>query len=1022
MNNMLTSKRLARLLCALLAALALCGAACAQEADAALAPAAQEPAPTDAPANVAVPLGATPTPEAAANIAVNVHESAPTDEPTDEATAAPTVDPAAAPDAEPTAVPAADPTAMPEAAPASARSLLILYNTKTDDDTNPEGTVATLALLQPLLAHHLLTEPDGARRVLYFAADSQNVETHSTVIPLTDADSLDALALLLEDAQHPQNLARTINESGRADIMKYMVQDIEDALADLPAGRAADVWLINRASDVYEVTWNAEDGSFAGSNAVTRTHAAALTESLNMLLDLMQNYPLMTLHLVSGYTSPPKNKNADTLLFTDVLRQETAARGIDARRLTVHAMTLDGAREAALDALNLAWQLPTQALAPTDDGRYSASFTAGSGFTALRVAWPGKEEHDLRLTDSQGQPIAFSATPVLGDVWVIPQALKAGETVTLSAAAADTAMTPYVAGAQETYALTLTAVPDASVGADAARGGVTLQATLNAAEISQSAFTLTANLTAPDGQTAELIFKPEGTADGLHRWTASAKLDACGAYTLNANASLGVDASRDVGSALTLTVRNQPPSAKAPAADGCILPVGIPGQETLAWTANLADLFSDPDGDALTYTLPGGETNAAIEDGVLSVTAPVDAQDGESFDLTIESDDGNGATVRQTITLALQAFPARMADLRYATQDDIGDHVSANAVLTATYTPEGEALDWYASMQKLYPDLPALADALRVTLKQGEGEVTMNEDGSFTLTMDAPTASGKRKYAFDVYYGDQLLTGASVDGITQTIENSAPVLREDVAAELAAGRVFNDLRSGSVPLSELMAYKADLSAMFVDAESEDLTYKVALTGPASLRGMDIAADGVYTLAPGDEGYPMADILVNAPGKVVVILTASDGEKTAERTLTFGGSSLLLILILSAISVVALIAAIAIVLYGTRPTFRQMTLVVTQYGTSVKLPTGEQLWTDGLTLAQAAIMAGFAPGRTMTADALAAIRLKPVRGGCRVIVGKGVQASLQGAKGGRVAHGSACTVTMGHDALTFTFRR
>ena len=130
------------------------------------------------------------------------------------------------------------------------------------------------------------------------------------------------------------------------------------------------------------------------------------------------------------------------------------------------------------------------------------------------------------------------------------------------------------------------------------------------------------------------------------------------------------------------------PSNRAPTAEGTI------SNQTFvvggnASTVDVSDYFSDPDGDALTYTASSSDTarvTVSLSDETLTVT-PVAA--GGSATITVTATDTDGATGNQTFTVLVKGPPVTVGTIPLQKLEVGGDSISFHVYDLYFHEPDG---------------------------------------------------------------------------------------------------------------------------------------------------------------------------------------------------------------------------------------------------------------------------------------------------------------------------------------------
>ena len=280
------------------------------------------------------------------------------------------------------------------------------------------------------------------------------------------------------------------------------------------------------------------------------------------------------------------------------------------------------------------------------------------------------------------------------------------------------------------------------------------------------------------------------------------------------------------GTSVTVEAANRAPVA----ADS------IPGQTLVAGdsiTLDASRYFSDPDGDALTYTASTSDTavaTASAEGGTVTIRAVAEG----TATLTVTAADPGGLTASQSASVTVEA--ANQAPVTVGTIP--GQTVTAGDSVTIDASqyfsdPDGDSLTYTAST----------SDTAVATASAEGGTVTIRAvaEGTATLTVTAADPGG--------------LTASQSASVTVEAANRAPVTVDSIPGQtLVAG--------DSVTL--------DASQYFSDPDGDSLSYM------ASTSDSDIATasaeGGTVTIRAVAEGTATLSVTATDPGG----LTASQG--------------------------------------------------------------------------------------------------------------------------------------------------
>ena len=328
--------------------------------------------------------------------------------------------------------------------------------------------------------------------------------------------------------------------------------------------------------------------------------------------------------------------------------------------------------------------------------------------------------------------------------------------------------------------------------------------------------------------------------------------EAVGTYTLVFHANDGSKTSEE-SYTVTVTV----PKNEAPVIlDGAVTTADA--AQFAPWTLDLSTIFSDPDGDSLTYY---AKVNNGSYLAVNSSYSYVPTEAGIAT-LTFKASDSHLESAGHTVTLAVTATDAEYAvkvgqtasngSFDYIRVTDANDVGVADAVLTLdgtaltvtlprTYSANSVRAHFHLTQNGANGDIKLPFVSTKTgTAGQLSGKAINNIVSSLTTTLSSGKGSGT------VYFYNTVPTTTSNSYTTYTInyaiENKAPVLT-------GAAEKTDDAVAGN-------AYTVDLSAIFSDPDGDALTYSVSINGEAA-----VTADSLYSYTP---TVAATDVLVLPP--------------------------------------------------------------------------------------------------------------------------------------------------------------
>ena len=303
--------------------------------------------------------------------------------------------------------------------------------------------------------------------------------------------------------------------------------------------------------------------------------------------------------------------------------------------------------------------------------------------------------------------------------------------------------------------------------------------------------------------------------------------DASGVYTI-----------ADIQEEQTVTVEGVVPNTAPTLAEGVESSATDTALQYTNYNVNLADVFSDVDGDALTYTVSvdGGTPVAASE------TYQFKSRDANDHTLVFTASDGTDSSPTYTLTLSVQ--PVSMAFIHEARPAGSTVYpvvtIMAKQVDVAKKLPAAPNATSYDVVldPSTAPDATFLVDVEHGTLASNR-TLTWNdtypvyvtlENGQATKTVSSELRLGNNTYPFECVLNFRVAD--------QGFSNTAPVFADGV------GAAASDTGMRYVP------YAVDLNQVFSDADNDELAYFVSVDGAAE----EFVADGsTYTYTSSAEG-------------------------------------------------------------------------------------------------------------------------------------------------------------------------
>jgi len=287
---------------------------------------------------------------------------------------------------------------------------------------------------------------------------------------------------------------------------------------------------------------------------------------------------------------------------------------------------------------------------------------------------------------------------------------------------------------------------------------------------------------------------------------------------------------------LAITPVNDPPFASSPIPDQ-----DFNEDQGLTVVANLGNVFTDPDGDQLIFSILGApeEIHASIaEDNALSFSCDADYNLANGIELTVTAEDPSGLTGSQTFVLVI---------------NPVNDAPVVEAPIVDITIDEDAGLTNVADLNQVFGDTDG--DNLNFSISGAPATLGLSIDGFSNLTIDTDPD-------FNLSEGVEVTIVAEDGGglstqttfrVTVNPVNDAP---------------FVDAPIGDLTVNEDagLTIVVDLDDVFADVDLDNLTFGFS-GAPA---GLNMSLDGENVLAFNP------DLNYNLPGGAEITVTASDG--------------------------------------------------------------------------------------------------------------------------------------------------
>ncbi|WP_121616632.1 Ig-like domain-containing protein [Virgibacillus halodenitrificans] len=322
-------------------------------------------------------------------------------------------------------------------------------------------------------------------------------------------------------------------------------------------------------------------------------------------------------------------------------------------------------------------------------------------------------------------------------------------------------------------------------------------------------------------------------------------------------------------------------------------------------TIDISNVFSDPDGDTLNFTVTSDKDSvvqATLDGTNINLTGLVE---GSSL-ITVTAEDGNGGTVSETfyVNVVEKAVQPEFtkATIQFAAIPNATEYIlHRNGKEVARISDDGSDFYTYedtnliAGQTYVYVVHPVFEDGKDEGISLGDIQ-TLNLDINVSVSQNEGTASWNNIYGAEGYQviikdsSGKTLTekevSADTTSLTTTMEKAGkytvevtPKLNgtygEGQSKSFAIEEDLNEAPSASdIPDQQLIVDDApitlDLSQYFTDPNGDQITYQVT-------------TDNEDVTVSNNEGS--LTIIPKTVGQSVVTVTASDGELTVKKTFT-----------------------------------------------------------------------------------------------------------------------------------------
>ena len=284
-----------------------------------------------------------------------------------------------------------------------------------------------------------------------------------------------------------------------------------------------------------------------------------------------------------------------------------------------------------------------------------------------------------------------------------------------------------------------------------------------------------------------------------------------------------------------IPVENSAPNTAPTIKSGVTNPVYTEAAAGTPWTLNLTTIFEDAENNPLTYTVKVGSAAPVAADASYSYTPA----DGSETTLVFVANDGKLDS--PTYTVVLNPAPNNAPNIK----DGVENPASVRIAL-------GQR--WDLALYSIFED--ADGDALSYTVKVGDAEpVAATSTNYYQFT---PTEAGVTTFEFRASDGRDESIAYTVN--LTAVVNNRPTRKAGIPESAYANAIVGE------------AWTIDLSTIFEDADGDELTYSVRISGyntestPAVYSYMPTAA-GQYSLnfsaSDGLQGSPTYTVTLSA---------------------------------------------------------------------------------------------------------------------------------------------------------------